>query len=178
MKASVIDFKPLTEADLTLLYDWFHKPHIKQWYARNADYTLEMLTAKYLPRVRHPALISSFIIYVEQRPIGYIQRYHVSHWLPAEVADYDHPLFASYRPQEIAGLDMFIAEEDYLGAGYATVALQHFIDTQIRGQFAVLVVDPMQTNQHAIHFFERNGFNKLTDYHSQALHELLLLHVT
>ena len=79
MKSTAINFKPLTENDLILLHDWFHRPHIKQWYARNENYTQEMVDEKYLPRIRQPDLIPNFIIYADKQPIGYIQLYRVSY---------------------------------------------------------------------------------------------------
>lgn len=73
---------------------------------------------------------------------------------------------------------MFIAEEEYLGKGYARLALRNFIKKQVKGQFSVLVVDPLKANRHAIQFFEGNGFEKLAGYQSQSMHELLVLRVT
>ena len=178
MKPIVVRFKPLTEDDLSLLHDWFHRPHIKQWYARNEDYTREMIDEKYLPRVHHPELIPNFIISVDDHPIGYSQLYCVSHSLPEGVDSYDHPLFANHKPQDIAGIDMFIAEEECLGKGYARLILESFIKEHVKGRFTVLVVDPLTTNRHAIQFFERNGFEKLANYQSQSMYELLVLHVT
>ena len=46
-----INFKPLSENDLPLLFKWFQKPHVKQWYTRGDNYTLEMIKEKYLPRI-------------------------------------------------------------------------------------------------------------------------------
>jgi aminoglycoside 6'-N-acetyltransferase len=176
MKPRDIEFKPLTENDLTLLHDWFHKPHIKQWYARNDDYTQEMVNEKYLPRVRQPELIPNFIINVDKQPIGYIQLYRVSYSLPDGVSNDDHPLFANFKSQDMAGIDMFIAEEAYLSKGYATLVLQNFIKEYVKGKFSVLVADPHKTNRHAIHFFERNGFEKLQGNQSSSDHELLVFH--
>jgi len=178
MKPTVVDFKPLTESDLGLLYDWFHRPHIKKWYTRNKDYTREMITKKYLPRVHHPEQIPNFIISVDDHPIGYIQLYCVSHSLPEDVDSYDHPLFINHKPQDTAGIDMFIAEEEYLGKGYASLVLQKFINDHVKGKFTTLIVDPLKTNRHAIQFFERNRFEKLANYQSQSIHELMVLHVT
>jgi aminoglycoside 6'-N-acetyltransferase len=111
-------------------------------------------------------------------PVGYIQLYRVSDSFPDSVESYDHPLFANCSPQDMAGIDMFIAEEEYLSKGYSTLALGNIIDEHVKGKFSLLVVDPLKTNKHAIQFFERNGFNKLTDFQSQSMHELLVLPVT
>jgi aminoglycoside 6'-N-acetyltransferase len=44
-----INFKSLGENDLPLLHHWFQRPHVKQWYARDENYTLDMIREKYLP---------------------------------------------------------------------------------------------------------------------------------
>ncbi len=47
-----INFKLLTKNDLPLMFNWFQKPHVKQWYARGENYTLDMIREKSF-RVRH-----------------------------------------------------------------------------------------------------------------------------
>ena len=73
---------------------------------------------------------------------------------------------------------MFVAEEAYLGKGYATLALQKFLIEYIKGKFLIVVVDPLKTNRNAIQFFERNGFKKFTNNQSESNHERLVLYVT
>ena len=177
MKSTTILFKPLEPTDLALMHVWFHKPSIKQWYTRNENYTRDMIDAKYLPRIRNPENIPNFIIYADNHPVGYIQLYSTSYALPDGVTNYSHPLFAYAKPENIAGLDMFIAEDAFLGKGYATLALQNFITEHVKGKFSMLVVDPLKENTHAIQFFQKNGFAKLPDYQSHLHHELLILHV-
>jgi aminoglycoside 6'-N-acetyltransferase len=60
-----IHFKSLTENDLPLLYAWFQKQHVKQWYARGENYTIDMIREKYLPRILHPESIPNFIVYAD-----------------------------------------------------------------------------------------------------------------
>lgn len=172
-----IEFKALVESDLSLMYDWFHKPHVMQWYARGEDYTLEMIRQKYLPRLQVVEKIPSFLIYLNDYPIGYIQLYQLSYSLPEGVRDYQHPLFSNAKPHDMAGIDLFVAEELYLGKGYATLALQRFIEEQLRGRFRWAVADPLKINQHAIRFFERNGFKKMMQSPIESLNELMVLHV-
>ncbi len=177
MTQRMITFKFLTEADLPLVCNWFQKPHIKQWYACGENYTLDMIREKYLPRILHPESIPNFIIYADNTPIGYFQLYHVKDFLPDGVADYHHPLFDDFKADEIAGIDMFIADEDYLRKGYATLILVQFIKEYVQGKFTLLVTDPLKINENAIRFFEKNGFKKLLPQPSQTVNELLVLHV-
>lgn len=170
-------FKALTENDLSLLHDWFQKPHILAWYARGEHYSLNMIKEKYKPRI-NDSTIPSFIIYLEEQPIGYIQLYETSHHLPDGVRDYNHPLFQQHEPKEVAGVDLFIADEKYLKQGYARSALKKFINEYVKGKLTLLVADPLKTNTHAIHFFESNGFKKLIHKQSTSENEILVLHVT
>lgn len=153
-----INFKLLTEKDLLVLHNWFQKTHIKQWYARNENYTLDMIKKKYLPRILNPESIPNFIIYADNTPIGYIQLYCVNDSLPDGVTDYSHPLFDNFKPNEIAGLDLFIADENYLKKGYATLILTNFIKQYVQNKFTLLVTDPLKNNENAIQFFMKNGF--------------------
>ena len=46
-----ITFRPLCEADLPMLHDWIHRPHVAQWWGGgDAGVNLENPTKKYLPR--------------------------------------------------------------------------------------------------------------------------------
>lgn len=173
-----IHFKLLTENDLTLLCEWFQKPHVKQWYARGESYTLEMIREKYLPRILNPQTIPNFIVYADNTPIGYIQLYCTKDSLPDGVTDYTHPLFNNIKPNEIAGVDLFIADENYLKKGYATLTLTNFIKEYVQGKFTLLVTDPLKINVNAIQFFKKNGFKKLSSNQPQSVNELLVLHVT
>ncbi len=170
-----INFKRLTENDLRLLHNWFQKPHVKQWYARGENYSLEMIKEKYLPRINNPDTIPNFIVYADTTPIGYIQLYCLTHSLPDGVSDYTHPLFNNHEPKQMAGIDLFIAEEKYLQQGYGTLLLKNFIREYVKNKFSILVVDPLKTNTQAVMFFEKNGFKKWQVIPANGENELLLL---
>jgi len=107
---TLITFKPLHEDNLALLHQWFQKPHIKQWYARGESFTFEMIVEKYLSRIQNPNKIPNYMIHLDGNPIGYIQLYHLSYSLPDGVKDHNHPIFDEFKPKDIAGIDLFIAE--------------------------------------------------------------------
>lgn len=173
MASTHITFKPLNEDHLALLHQWFQIPHIKQWYARGETYTLEMIVEKYLPRINTPQYIPSFLICLDGESIGYIQLYHLSHYLPEGVNDRSHPLFNEYRPEEVAGIDLFIAEEKYYGTGISGIILAAFIEGYVKGKFQAIVSDPVKQNTRALSFFEKNGFKRM-DHHADGLHQLMV----
>ncbi len=172
-----INFKPLTENDLPLMFNWFQKPHIKQWYARGENYTLDMIREKYLRRILNPESIPNFIVYVDNTPIGYIQLYCLKDSLPDGVTDYNHSLFDNCKPNEIAGLDLFIADENYLKKGYGTLTLSKFIKEHVQRKFTLLITDPLKSNKNAIQFFIKNGFEKFRQSKNDSANELMTLRV-
>jgi RimJ/RimL family protein N-acetyltransferase len=172
-----IHFKSLTKNDLPLLHDWFQKPHVRKWYAREENYTIDMIKEKYLPRILNPESIPNFIIYADNTPIGYIQLYCVNDFLPDGVTDYRHPLFDSFKPNEIAGIDIFIAVENYLKKGYATLTLTNFIKEHVQGKFTILITDPLKSNKNAVQFFERNGFQKCEENNHDTANELMIFRI-
>ena len=172
-----ITFKFLTEDDLLILHNWFQKPHVKQWYARGENYTLAMVREKYLPRILNPESIPNFIVYADNTPIGYIQLYCVKDSLPDGVPDYNHPLFDNFKSNEIAGIDLFVADENYLKKGYATLMLTNFIKEYVQGKFTLLVTDPLKNNKNAIQFFERNRFKKFKSSDNNTVNELMILRI-
>lgn len=153
-----ITFNPLREDDLELLHQWFQVPHVKEWYTRGETYTLNEIREKYLPRIKEPDFIPNYIINLDVDPIGYIQLYHLNHSLPEGVDNYTHPLFSKFKPEEIAGIDLFIADEKILRQGISSKILNRFIEVFIAGKFKAAVVDPLKRNTNAVSFFEKNGF--------------------
>jgi aminoglycoside 6'-N-acetyltransferase len=109
------------------------------------------------------------------KPMGYIQFYHVTDHLPEGVADYSHPLFIDFKPNEIVGIDLFIADENYLHTGFSSEVLEIFINTYINNKFKAMLVDPLKQNISAISFFERNGFRHIMGQDNN--HGLMVLRI-
>ncbi|VVC77259.1 Bifunctional AAC/APH [Aquicella siphonis] len=168
-----IVFKPLREEDLTLLFQWFQKEHVLRWYARGQGYTLEMIKEKYRPRLDDPDL-KSYIIHIHDKPVGYIQLYRLSSYFPEGISDYSHPLFSLFQPHELAGIDLFMADENYLGKGYASKALMCFVQACVKNEFRALLADPSKENSRAIAFFMRNGFREVESPYPHD-HAIMLL---
>jgi len=63
-------FKPLEDQDLPLFFSWVKKPHIARWWKSD---TYEKFVEKYSPEKAAKNYVFPFIIYINKRPIGYIQ---------------------------------------------------------------------------------------------------------
>lgn len=166
-----ITFKKLSENDLILLYHWFQIPHILKWYARNTTFTIADIKNKYLPRI-DDATIPNYIIYNNDKPIGYIQYYQLPYHLPEGIKHNNHPIFNEFKPEELVGVDLFIADINVLHTGLSSDALNLFIKKYMIDQYKGILVDPTRTNMIAIKFFEKNGFVRIDSQDEQ--HVLLL----
>jgi aminoglycoside 6'-N-acetyltransferase len=69
----MVYFKPLQKDDLQLIYQWFQEPTINQLYARGQTWSFKDIENKYLPRLTGYDNVPSFIIYSDNKPIGFIQ---------------------------------------------------------------------------------------------------------
>jgi hypothetical protein len=102
MLVSDFTFKPLSTADLETLCDWLLKPHVLEWW--NDHLARDEIKIKYGQRINNKT-IYPFIVYHQNKPIGFIQYYWASKvgdgWWPNEN---DHTV----------GIDQFIGEIDYI----------------------------------------------------------------
>ena len=61
--------------------------------------------------------IPSFIIYKDEHPIGFIQYYWLTEHYPEGIQDANHLLFKQYHPNELVGIDLFLADQNNRGRG-------------------------------------------------------------
>jgi RimJ/RimL family protein N-acetyltransferase len=67
-----IDFRPLQEQDLTFLRRWMKEPHVAEFWQETENE--EEFRQKFLNQLPGRG-VSAFIIWVDAKPIGYIQSY-------------------------------------------------------------------------------------------------------
>ena len=112
-------FRPLTIQDLTCLHQWFQEPVIHQMYARNQTWSLNDIKKKYQPRIMGKENIPSFIIELNNQPIGFIQYYCLKEHLPEGIINITNPLFNQYNPSEIVGIDFLLPTKQIVVWGLA-----------------------------------------------------------
>ncbi|HAU0349439.1 TPA: GNAT family N-acetyltransferase [Legionella pneumophila] len=156
-----LQFKPLCEKDLDLLYQWFQEPRINQMYGRNKSWSLEAITQKYLPRIQGKETVPSYIIYDSNNPIGFIQYYFLTEHFPEGIKGHSHPLFNDYKPNEAVGIDLFIAHANNRGKGLGEQIINCFIENFLT-TYRVILVDPNIKNTQAISSYTKAGFRKTT----------------
>ena len=157
-----ITFEPLATSHFPLLLRWLETPHVKTWWDDHVILTLELIEKKYRCYIAGSNLIKAYIICMENKPIGYIQ-YYDKHDFPRE-HDY-----AIELPESCAAIDWYIGEPDFIGRGIGTRALTLFLDTHVLTNFDNVFVDPDTPNIFAIRSYEKAGFKKISQAHSDEI---------
>ena len=153
-----IFFRQLIENDCPKLHTWYLEPIIKKFYANDDYYSLEDIKKKYLPRIQGIDKTFCYIVTLDEDPIGFIQYYALCDHLPSGVTSHKNKLFEISKPENLAGIDMFIAEVSSRGKGFGHQILDQFAKECIAPLFDGLVVDPSVNNRQAIKCFEKCGF--------------------
>jgi len=148
----MITFKKLTKEDMPLFLLWAKKPHVKDtWFAAGYE-----SIDKYYQKIDGNGYDYGFIIYLDDKPIGYIQcsdlyAYRTKCPNPKGILTNEDPgTFC---------LDLFIGEEDFLNKGYGTEIVKSFV-TKIFAEFNAkeILIDPACSNKRAIRCYEKAGF--------------------
>ena len=144
----MFNFKPLNNHQLPLLFDWLSFLHVSAWWRESRDY--KTFRAKYEKKIIDPT-IGQFLIYHNTKPIGFIS------WYDASIC----PIRTESFPRSTYGIDLFIADLEYVGKGYGQQIIKQFIDEIIMPMKpAKIITDPEITNTRSIHVFEKVGFKK------------------
>ncbi len=166
---SSLKFETLKEKDLERLFEWFQEPIINRWYARNQEWSLDDIKKKYLPRIDGKENVPSFIVFIEDRPIGFIQYYLLTENFPEGIENQNNPLFKKFDSEDMVGIDLFIAEKMNRNKGLGLEILTLFIGKFLADKFKVIIVDPDKKNSQAIKFYLKSGF-EITEYSENQKH--------
>jgi len=129
-----ITFKPLHETDMPLFFSWVKKPHIAKWWKSD---TYENFVEKYRPRIAAQSYVFPFIMYINEKPIGYIQYYL------ADKVDDGWWMKTHGQPADTVGMDIIIGEPDYIGKGFGTLLVKKFVEKIFEETNASkIIIDP------------------------------------
>ncbi|MFC2028586.1 GNAT family N-acetyltransferase [Chloroflexota bacterium] len=154
-------FRKLQLDDLELLHAWLNTPHVSRWYGCKLP-TYEQVFQKYAPRIKGQIPTQTYLILVDETPIGYIQTYRMS----------DHPEYNAHveADEHTAGLDLFIGQADLIHKGFGTAILTRFLaDVVFKDQsISSCVVGPEPDNLAAIRCYEKVGFRYYRTIHQPS----------
>ena len=152
-----ITFKPLAEADFSLLFKWLTSPHVQSWWDKDIVWTTDLIKLKYSSYVKGYKMhdgqhkeIRAYVISENTMPIGYIQIYNA----------YDFPRTSklSDLPKNLATFDIFIGEINYLGKSIGSNAIELFLNNYCDAKYSHIFVDPDKDNIAAIKAYSKAGF--------------------
>jgi RimJ/RimL family protein N-acetyltransferase len=151
-----LSFRPMTRDDLALMHDWLQRPHVRTWWSGRD--TFDEVVAHYLPAIEGRKPTDLYLIMLGKRAVGFIQTY---------LLDND-PEFASRVDvgDNVAGVDLFLAEEELTGRGLGSEALRAFVGEVVfaRPETTACIADPDVRNSASIRAFEKAGFRRVRDF--------------
>lgn len=144
-----LGFRPLKTSDLALMVKWLNTDFVMQWYG-----TLERsaIEAKYLKRIQGEHFVKPYIILYADQPIGYIQAY--------QLRDTDAAYQAALNIPDVAAVDLFIGETNFIHKGLGAALLGRFIREIVFELWDVegCIIAPDLSNLSAIKSYYKAGF--------------------
>ena len=151
-----IGFRRLGRDDLGLMYEWLRREHVRRWWDEHESY--EDVARHYLPAIEGRRPVDLYLILLDGRPVGFIQSYLVA----------DHPDFAERvgLGAGVAGVDLFVGEEELTGKGFGTDVLRAFVRDVVFAEPATTacIADPDVRNTASLRAFEKAGFRRVGEF--------------
>lgn len=151
-----LHFRRLTADDLPLLHEWLQREHVRRWWTDRETY--EDVVEHYLPAIDGREPTELYLIVLDGRAVGFIQAY-----LAADNPEWEALVQAE---PEVAGVDLFIAEEELTGRGLGTEVLRRFVREIVFAAPATTacLADPDAENTASLRAFEKAGFRRVRDF--------------
>lgn len=119
-----VDLRAMTRSDLPQLLDWLCEPEVGRWFLASTPWTLDVVEARYGPRLDGTIRDRMFVVTVDGAPIGFVQDYRIA----------DHPEYALLTSQpDAVGVDYAIGDPSWRGRGVGRRMLERWIDVAGEG---------------------------------------------
>ena len=151
-----IGFRPLGEEDLGLLHEWLQRDHVRRWWDKHERY--EDVVEHYLPAIRGDDPTDLYVIEFDEEAAGFIETYLVS-----DYPEYEEVVATG---EGVAGIDLFLANEEQTGRGLGSQALDRFVMDVVFAASAThtCVAGPDADNVASIRAFEKAGFTAMRTF--------------
>jgi aminoglycoside 6'-N-acetyltransferase len=138
------------------MYEWLRREHVRRWWDERESY--EDVARHYLPAIEGRKPSDLYLILLDGRPVGFIQTYLVA----------DYPDFAALvgLGAGVAGVDLFLGEEELTGKGLGTEVLRAFVRDVVFAEAATTacIADPDVRNTASLRAFEKAGFRRVGEF--------------
>jgi len=153
-------FEFLEPKHFEVLLKFFNEPHVQAFFSLRT-WTLEDIQNKYAQRVleNNKSSIRSWMVYLDQTPIGLIQDYPVGADLRVRPGRHIGLPLQDREGDKICGIDFLMGEKTFLGKKIGALVFNKFAEDYLK-DYECLVVDPDVRNQAGIKFFSFLGFEK------------------
>ena len=111
-----VSFRQLRLEDVPLVHAWRQREHVRRWWS--GVETVEETEQKYVSRIEGREPTDVYLIVLDERPIGLIQTYLAE--------DYGDAWPVELGP-DVAGVDLFIGEEELVGRGLGPQVIGAFV---------------------------------------------------
>lgn len=149
--ADSIHFVPLERKHFPLIQAWFNQKHVQEYYSLR-HWTLQDVEEKFAPYVQGDVSIQSFVILLEDNPIGMIQFYPVKEY-PWPGQELQEDILS-----DAAGVDLFIGDPKFIGLGVGPLVVKFFLKRIVWKDYKYCIVDPDVKNLGSIRMFTKLGF--------------------
>jgi GrpB-like predicted nucleotidyltransferase (UPF0157 family)/RimJ/RimL family protein N-acetyltransferase len=158
-----IEFRAFDAVDIPLLRDWFGQPHVAGFWQEPKDETV--FRDKFLRKLNERG-VYSYIVYVNDTPVGYIQEYEA------------HLVGGGWWPEAkpgTFGIDQLIGEPSFVNKGLGTLFIRRFIEGLFSDpKVKEIIADPEPNNDRAIRVYEKVGFKRVGEIQTPGGQALLL----
>jgi aminoglycoside 6'-N-acetyltransferase len=139
-------FRPVVEADLSLITRWRETSHVREWWGpvEGEDEREKLADSR----------IAMWIVELDGRPFAFAQDYDVHGWDP-------HPF--SYLPAGSRGIDQFIGEADMLDKGHGSAFVRQHVERLFAEGAPAVGTDPHPLNVRAQRAYVKAGFSVVSE---------------
>lgn len=163
----MIAFEPLRREHMPLMRDWLGREHVRRWWRDDIDESI----AEYEREIGGGGdPTENYLIFLDGRPVGFIQTYLVS-----DYPEWDEIVEVG---EGVAGVDLFVGEEDLTGRGLGSKILDRFVSEVVFGlpETTAVVATVEDANRRSWRAFEKAGFRHVRDVDEDGLpHRLMRL---
>jgi aminoglycoside 6'-N-acetyltransferase len=147
-----VSFRPLQRADFALLARWLALPHVAPWWSDEP--TVTALEGSYGASVDGTDPTEAFIIELEGRPVGFVQRYRLD----------DYPAWCgALGVERAAGIDYLIGVPELIGVGLGPVIVESFTALTFERYVDIdrMGVAVQQANHRSWRALEKAGYDRV-----------------